>query len=204
MSVQLSPLIAQRPATRALSGAGRLGRVLLALLLLVTFYAAWRQRQATRRTHAYDRLIREAAARHQVPPSLVKGVIQQESRFRPWVTGAADEMGLMQITDGAVRDWERVTGQRAPARGMLYDPRLNIEIGTWYLAAALRRWQAHPDAEVLALAQYNAGIRHALKWASPDPAEPSLERIRFPGTRQYIVQVLKYRDRYRDERFDEP
>lgn len=202
MSIRLSPLVPGQ-STRRLRPWWRSRTFLLLAVLAAAGAGGCRLWRESRRSHGYDALIGEAARRHHVSPALVKGVIRQESRFQPHATGRAGEMGLMQITDGAVQDWQRVTGQRAPVRGMLFNPRLNIEIGTWYLAAALQRWAGHPDAEVLALAQYNAGARNAAKWASPDPTQPSLELVRFPATRQYIVRVLKFKAAYARERFDE-
>jgi len=143
--------------------------------------------------HRYDPIIREAAARHHVSPFLVKGVIMTESGFRPAARGDKGEMGLMQITRGAVTDWERETGQRCRCNGMLFDPRLNIEIGTWYIGKAVTAWSKHRDGEVLALAQYNAGAGKARDWAPADPRDGvELDRIRFASTREYIRRVIHH------------
>ncbi len=154
-------------------------------------YRAWRGQFADEDT--FDEIIEEAVKRHQVPACLVKAVIRQESSFRPLVRGGAGEIGLMQITEGAILDWERFHGRRCPRRGMFFDPRMNIEVGTWYLARALNKWRDYRDAEVLALAEYNAGRTNALNWAPEDRRENALERIHFPGVREYIEKVMKYR-----------
>jgi len=167
---------------------------LAALLLLIIGLRACRFEHR----HAYDAMIREAAARHGIDPAIIKAVIKQESRFRPWQVGAAGEVGLMQLTSGAVTDWETATGQRCRYRGLLFDPRLNIEIGTWYLARALRRWRKFDEGEMLALAEYNAGLSRAREWAPEANDGNVLPRIRFPSTRKYISNVLRYRERYRD------
>ena len=197
MNFPVSPLSrgnSSRPARRRTS-------VFINLILLLGLagagYLLYRHyNEAKRRTHAFDTIIWETANRHRISPYLVKAVIRQESNFRPWVTGNAGEIGLMQVTGGAVQDWERITGQQCPSPGLLYDPRLNIEIGSWYLAYALRRWHHHPDAEPLALAQYNAGIVNAMKWAAGPETENVTARIRFPATRKYIKNVLSYRQYY--------
>jgi soluble lytic murein transglycosylase len=146
----------------------------------------------------FDDMIREAASRHGIDPALVKAVIRQESSFCPWQVGKAGEIGLMQITGAAVKDWETFTGQRCRYRGMLFDPRLNIEIGTWYLARAVRRWREYEHGDSLALAEYNAGISRARQWAPEDPVGNVMPRVRFPSTRKYISNVIKYRVEYDD------
>jgi hypothetical protein len=113
---------------RALGGAVVLG--LVAVLLTGVGYR-WQLRA---RSDAYDRLIREASLRHGIAPGLVKAIIWRESRFRPYTVGRAQEVGLMQITAGAVSDWHDWSGGIMPSRSMCFDPGLNIEIGTWYMA----------------------------------------------------------------------
>jgi soluble lytic murein transglycosylase len=144
----------------------------------------------------YDEIIWGAAGRHNISPHLVKAVIKQESDFVAHCVGAAGERGLMQITPGAVKDWERNTGNSCPHPGLLFNPALNIEIGTWYLARALKRWQKYADAEVLALAEYNAGPSRAKAWAPATPEGNALSGVSFPGTRHYISSILDYKNDY--------
>jgi len=196
-NIRFSPLVNLGPDRRARERRGRFFRKFLWLLLLGGLgYAVLHYFREWRSSHRYDAIIVEAANRHHVSPALVKAIICQESGFRPWSEGKAEEVGLMQLTPGAVRDWERSTGQKCQTRGALFDPRLNIEIGSWYIASNLAQWQAHPDMEVLALAQYNAGIRNAMKWAATDAAASTLDRISFPGTRRYIERILRSKQKY--------
>ncbi len=200
MAVTLPPPVKRNRVQPPSSGGVRVGRLLLLLALLAgACYVVWWQMDEDRRSHAYDRIIAEAAKRHRLPPNLVKAVIRRESKFKTWVVGRAGEVGLMQITPGVVRDWERATGRRC-SDPQLFDPRLNIEIGSWCLARARERWRTNPDREILALAQYNAGGKHATEW-SQLPAPPSgdpLDRVRFPETRAYIKAVLDYQKQYDD------
>jgi soluble lytic murein transglycosylase len=165
-------------------------------LVKQTYYPVSRQ-------NAYDDIIREASRRHQVSPFLVKAVIRKESDFNPLAVGAVGEIGLMQITDGAVEDWERHTGRECRLSALRFDPRMNIEIGTWYLGKAVRRWRGWKNGIFLALAQYNAGPSKAKAWAPEDPREKvPLDAIEFPGTREYIERVLEYLHEFERE-FDQ-
>jgi soluble lytic murein transglycosylase len=171
--------------------------VLVALMLagVVASIAVWalRRHEATQRSHAFDRIIRDAAQRHRVPPLLVKAVIWKESRFHPLAVGSKGEVGLMQITDAAVTEWHRGTGYRMPCRGIRFSPTLNIEIGTWYLAWTSKHWRDYRSAVEMTLAEYNAGYGNVTKegWIPASPqTEIKLSDISFPGTREYIRQIL--------------
>lgn len=152
----------------------------------------------------YDRLIEQAAERHGVSPSLVKAVIWRESKFQPGMTGAHGERGLMQITEAAAADWARAEKVETFVPADLFDPKVNIEAGTWYLARAMRHWAAKDDPVPFALAEYNAGRQRVKRWANMGAAEvefgaDELRRVMdFPTTRRYIADIV---ERYR--RFEE-
>ena len=82
----------------------------------------------------YDKIIVEAGKRNMVDPALLKAVIWRESKYNASEIGGKGEIGLMQImVDRAASDWARVKKYPLPSAGALYDPELNIEIGSWYL-----------------------------------------------------------------------
>lgn len=170
--------------------------LLLAALYGVLCWVWWRG--PLRRVQAQrqlEPLVQQMAQRHGVEPALIKAVIRTESDFRAGIRGAAGEIGLMQITTGAATDWERATGRRYGRPGALFDPALNLEVGVWYLGQALRRWQKHPERDILALAQYNAGPSRATAWASEAPGKVA-DYIPISSTRRYIDKVLSYRQAY--------
>ncbi len=147
--------------------------------------------------YAYDEIILEAAARNGVDPNLVKAVIWRESRFRPYVRGSSGEIGLMQIMpDKAAVDWAKRNGQPVPSRGALFTPRLNIEIGSWYLANAMRRWSRYKDQLVLALCEYNAGITRASAWKPVDRNGDVRSRITISSTLSYVNSILAKYEEY--------
>ncbi len=94
---------------------------------------------------AFDRLIDQAAARHQVDPALVRAVVQAESDFDPACVSQAGAMGLMQLMPETAGD----LGVSDP-----FDPAQNIDAGTRYLSMMLQRFGGD---ESRALAAYNWG-----------------------------------------------
>ena len=147
-------------------------------------------------------VIYATARRHRLEPELVRAVVWKESRFDPRSVGTKGEIGLMQITDGAVQDWARVNRQGIPKRGELFQPETNLEIGCWYLAHTGKHWDGYVSRDILQLAEYNAGRTKVLKdWAPESPDHPiTLEQITYPGTQSYIKQILERRDFYRMEK----
>ena len=180
------------------------------LLLLISVFSVgaaiflWRTGEAVydyfTRPSRYDAIIRNAGLRNHIDPALLKAVIWKESRFNRSARGLKGEIGLMQIMPGsgsAAADWARSHRRDVPSNGSLYDPELNIEIGSWYLARALRRYQKYKDAAALALCEYNAGARRTAGWKPARPDDPVAERITIPSTRIYVRDILKRYEYYK-------
>lgn len=158
------------------------------------FYYDWRE-------HSQDGPILAAARRYGVDAALVKAVVWRESGFHPHARGRAGEIGLMQITETAAREWaeaERLAGFQPDH---LLDPATNTLAGTWYLRKLLRRYPQTDNAIVYALADYNAGRAHVLRWNKDAAATNSavfLQQMTFPGTRKYIVTIARRQRQYAD------
>jgi len=124
---------------------------------------------------AYDGLIKNAAARYQVPEELVKAVIKVESNFNPKATSHMGAMGLMQLMPGTARD----LGVRRP-----YDPQENINGGTKYLRELLDRYDGNVP---MAVAAYNCGMRNVEKGRLPQETRSYLQLVsRHYGGRQVL------------------
>ena len=147
------------------------------------------------RYDSQDALIAAAAARHGVDPLLVKAVIWQESRFQPEKLGAHGERGLMQVTEPAAQDWLQALGVETFVPEDLLDPKTNIEVGTWYLAQALKHWSGQEDPLPFALGEYNAGRSRVKRWSggASISADELSEAMDIASTRAYVAAV---RDRY--------
>jgi soluble lytic murein transglycosylase len=147
------------------------------------------------RFQKHDALIRAVAAEHQLDPMLVKAVVWRESRFEAEKFGTAGERGLMQVSEKAAGEWARETKVENFRVEELFDPKTNLEAGTWYLRRAIEHWQNQPNPMPFALAEYNAGASRALRWAGGDDTKPVaaktfLENIDFPGTRKYVDSII--------------
>lgn len=141
--------------------------------------------------------IREAAAKHGIDSRLVRALIYEESKFRPGAVGKAGEIGLMQImpTRSAV-DWAKAHNVPCPEAGILFSPRINLEIGCWYLSDGLRRFRSYEHAAELALARYNAGLSRANAWKPADKKGEVIPLIKIASTRKYVKNIMNRYQRY--------
>jgi soluble lytic murein transglycosylase len=151
------------------------------------------------RFHQYDRLIRSVALEHHLDPMLVKAVVWRESRFDPKKRGTHGERGLMQVSELAANEWARENRIAGFNADQLFDPKTNLEAGTWDLHRAMEHWGHQSDPTAFALAEYNAGASRAQRWSGgKGVAEISerqfLEKIDFPATRRYAESII---DRYK-------
>ncbi len=149
-----------------------------------------------RRIHVYDTLIVDISRSRHLDPRLVSAVIWKESKFNVSAVGEKGEVGLMQVTMPAGREWAEAEGHTSFSKRDLFDPRVNLHAGTWYLARAISRWSAYPDPLPYALAEYNAGHTNAKRWAEAADADAGdfLNAVTFGTTRKYIEDILgRYR-----------
>ncbi|MDP9098444.1 MAG: lytic transglycosylase domain-containing protein [Verrucomicrobiota bacterium] len=147
------------------------------------------------RFQQHDALIRTVAAEHQLDPMLVKALVWRESRFDAQKIGTAGERGLMQVSEKAAGEWARETKVENFRVEELFDPKTNLEAGTWYLRRAIEHWQNQANPLPFALAEYNAGASRALRWAGGADtraiaADTFLANIDFPGTRKYVDSII--------------
>ncbi len=143
-------------------------------------------------------LIQSAAQKHGLSEHLVRAVVWKESRFDRLAVGSKGEVGLMQITSGAVSDWARVNKCAKPHRRQLFAPELNLEIGCWYLALTGKHWEGYASQAILQLAEYNAGrVKVRKDWAPKRPEDVvTLKTISYPSTQSYIRLILDRKKHY--------
>ena len=137
-------------------------------------------------------LIGAAAAERGLPVDWVYAIIRQESAFDADIASHAGAVGLMQLMPATAKEVAADAGLDAPSTLALIDPRLNVELGSRYLAAMRQRFGGQT---VLATAAYNAGPGAVGRWlpAQPVAADLWLSEIPYRETRDYVRRVLTYR-----------
>ena len=123
---------------------------------------------------AFDELIARAAARHGLPPAMIKAVVKAESNFQPHAVSDKGAQGLMQLMPATAED----LGVDQP-----FEPEDNVLGGSRYLREMYDRFGDWEHA----LAAYNAGPGAVDRFGGIPP---------FAETQQYVERVLHYYRRY--------
>lgn len=137
---------------------------------------------------AYWNEILEASVVNNIDPYLIISVMREESRFDEEARSIAGAMGLMQLMPQTA---SRLNQEMNLTKNSLnlYNPKLNIMLGAYYLKNLLREFKSLPAA----IAAYNAGenaVREWLKSGNYLSADEFIEDIPFDETRNYVKKVL--------------
>ncbi len=130
-------------------------------------------------------------------PYLIAGLIRQESVFNPVARSHANAHGLMQLLVPTAQSMARkyISKTSLVTASALYQPPLNIELGTAYMRDQLDKFGR---VEFMAVA-YNAGPGRVPQWQRILPAEMDefVEEIPFRETKGYVQGVIRNSAQYR-------
>ncbi|HEV2828092.1 MAG TPA: transglycosylase SLT domain-containing protein [Pyrinomonadaceae bacterium] len=142
----------------------------------------------------WDIIVQESRAKN-LDPYQVAGLIRQETVFMSRARSSARAYGLMQLlVPTGVLTARKYGVERAVSEESLYEPRLNIQLGTAYLREQIDKFGR---IEYVAAA-YNAGPLRAVQWRASLPAEMDewAEAVPFKETRGYVQGVVRNRLQY--------
>ncbi len=126
------------------------------------------------------------ATRNGLDPALVASVVRCESRFKTSAVSPRGAIGLMQIapeTGAWIAQQLEIYDFKVES---LYDPDLNLRLGSWYLRYLLDRFGDRDDA----LMAYNAGPSRVDEWLAGAGDV-------YPETRTYVTRVARNLPVYR-------
>lgn len=137
----------------------------------------------------YFDIINKNAKKYDLDPIFIASVIHAESKFRVLAHSNKDAKGLMQLTTRTAEWAATEIGLEDYTEDSVFEPQINIELGSWYLSRLLNQYDGD---YVLALSAYNAGSGNVSKWLGDENYSKdgeSLYYIPFPETRNYIERV---------------
>lgn len=185
--------------TRQKVGLGK--KLLLMLVVIIGIgYMIWQNDDFQRHyfyPDDYQNTINFYANRYKVDRDLVAGVILAESKFQPEARSAYDARGLMQLMPETASWIARQIEDDDFTVEKLYNPKVNIKYGTWYLAELQSEFGHN---EILVLAAYNAGRGNVHEWIDKYHWTDDFQNyneIPFPETREYVKRVLKNKQEYK-------
>lgn len=180
-----------------------LKRITVLCVIIVIVYFAFRMYFMINYPLSYQTLIKKYSEKYDVDPYLVAAIINVESKFDKNAVSNKNARGLMQIAP--------ITGKWASEElniddfdvDDLFDPELNIMIGSWYLNVLSQEFDNNLQ---LILAAYNAGSGNVVRWLQNKMYSEdgkSLMIIPFNETKDFVKKVQKnisiYKILYEDE-----
>ena len=141
----------------------------------------------------YSDLVEKAAAKYDLDPNLIYGVIHTESGFNPNAESSAGARGLMQVMPSTL-DW--LAGMRGESGQVtaddLFTPSVCIDYGCYLLRYNL---DLFAQDETSAVAAYNAGFGKVQEWVTDGSVSSNgktidkPENIPIKETRDYVSKV---------------
>jgi soluble lytic murein transglycosylase len=135
-------------------------------------------------------LVTSMSKQRGLDPLLFTSLMHQESDFDPYVESVAKAKGLTQIIPQTGSEVARALGVQDFHQDDLYQPRLNVRFGAFYLGERMKRNGSIDRA----LASYNAGDGNVDTWTTPGRDDPDVftEYVPFAETHDYVKRIHMY------------
>jgi soluble lytic murein transglycosylase len=127
-----------------------------------------------------------------IDPSWAYAIARAESAWMSDARSGADARGLMQLVPATAAQVAKKNGLAWSGGESLYDPAINIMLGTRYLAQMAARFGGSPW---LASAAYNAGPNKVDAWLDERgslPPDLFVATIPYHETRDYVARVMAF------------
>ncbi|BBU04059.1 transglycosylase SLT domain-containing protein [Aeromonas allosaccharophila] len=124
--------------------------------------------------------------------SLLYAISRQESALYPQAQSPVGARGLMQLMPATAKETAGKLGVPYRNEQQLFDPAMNIRLGSAYLKRLL---DVYDGNRILAAAAYNAGPGRVKRWRDQSDNKPMdvwVESIPYKETRNYVQNVLSF------------
>ena len=138
----------------------------------------------------YTDLLQKHTTRYEIDPLFVAAMIREESRYNANAVSYAGAIGLMQIMPATGRELAGRLKIPQFNTKMLYNPDINIQMGSWYMKSLMNQFD---NNHALVAGAYNGGPGRMRRWIKakgiPDLDE-FIEDIGIDQTRRHIKKVI--------------
>ena len=139
----------------------------------------------------YSEYVYKYSEEYNVDPLMVFAIIKAESNFNPNVVSSSKAIGLMQLMDATAEELARKLDISFEKESSLYDPELNIKLGTKYFSDLLKEYKQNT---LLALTSYNAGKGNVKRWIEQGVIKEDgsdIENIPYKETNNYVRKIVR-------------
>lgn len=122
-------------------------------------------------------------------------IMRKESGFNPHDVSYADALGLLQMIPPTTKRVAPILGLEY-TDDLLYDPELNIRVGSWYIGSLLQKFKMQVP---IGAGSFNSGPRPVMKWLDKfgdRPMDEFVELVAYTQTREYMKKVADIYARY--------
>lgn len=139
----------------------------------------------------YSEYVYKYSNENNIDPLLTFAIIKAESNFNRNIKSSSGAIGLMQLMEATALEEANEVGEEIIVTESLYNPEMNIKIGTKYFAKLLKKYD---NNYLLALTAYNAGIGNVDSWIKENIIKQDgsdIENIPFKETNNYVRKIVR-------------
>lgn len=138
----------------------------------------------------YSEYVYKYSEENGIDPLLTFSVIKAESNFKRNIKSTSGAIGLMQLMESTAVEEANEINEEIIVTESLYNPEMNIKIGTKYFAKLMKKY----DNYLVALSAYNAGIGNVDIWLRDGIIKQDgsdIENIPFKETNNYVRKIVR-------------
>lgn len=138
----------------------------------------------------YSEYVYKYSEENDIDPLLTFSIIKAESNFKRHIKSSSGAIGLMQLMESTAIEEANELGEEIVVTEALYNPEMNIKLGTKYFAKLIKKY----DNYLIALAAYNAGIGNVDEWIKDGTIKDDgsdIENIPFKETNNYVRKIVR-------------
>ena len=161
---------------------------IVTLVILIALVASQRSMLKLIYKLDYTEYIYKYGQEYGVDPMLIATVIKVESKFNRNIKSKSGAIGLMQLMEETALEEADEVGENISVTERLYNPEVNIRIGTKYIAKLLNKYENY----LLAMAAYNAGMGKVDSWIEDGIINidgSNIEKIPLKETNNYVRKI---------------
>lgn len=146
----------------------------------------------------YSDYVEKYSEKYGVDKFLVYAIIKGESNFNPNSESSVGAYGLMQIMEETAKETAKNVEYNFENKNCLYEPEINIMLGTKYFSELLKRYNNNIHLSLIA---YNAGIGNVSNWIKDGTIREDgqdIENVPFKETNNYVRKIIRDYDIYKE------
>ena len=144
----------------------------------------------------YSEYVTKYAETYNMDPLWIYAIIKVESNFNKDAKSNSGAKGLMQLMDTTANEMAKKEGIDNFSSDMLFDPEMNIRLGTRYFNELLGKYNGN---YYLAIAAYNGGTGNVDLWLQKGVIASdgsNIENIPYKETNMYVRKTINSYARY--------